>query len=699
MSQDRRPYRHLNRDGIWPGFSWDGLELGADGALRLTPLPRFDGVLPPQISSLASVQPPAGIAVDPEGTIFFSDPASAAISRIDGCSGGIEPAPCLGGRGSSPTRLSEPSALLIPTHRRALYVADAGNHRIQVFDLNTLALVDILSGFARPVSLASDDEGNLYVVDTEARRVDQLTLSGDIVPAFWDAVQAGGRVTDPRAVACEGTLIHVLDGQTHHVCVFDARGVCVGEAETSIAQTAVIAVIAGVIYVGDPDRRRIAVVRQGREGAYVYSGDVAGYEGPVAALASDRAGGLLLLPGGGIPPVRLQVDASYRHDGWLRSDAIWFDDLEHYWNRLHARIDLPVDSHVQFFVYRGALSSPPPAATPDDPFPAPWRAAGNDVTDCFLTFDGQKTTALWIGARFTNDLHATPALSQARVDFDQESYLPYLPAIYRDRGCDEFLLRYLSLFESFFDELEAHIDDLPGLLDPGAAPSDALPWLAGFLALALPEVWGDGERREAIAGAFVRYARRGTVAGLLETLRTEAGVRALIDEPLQATGWWGLPAASTSCRPGDAGTWTDGGDSILGFNTVLASAEPQGAVVGTTATLDRSQLIAQDEYGTPLFDDVAYRFTVRLYPGEVTCAGKLDQVKAILDREKPAHTVYDMCVIAPGIRIGYQARLGVDTLLGGGPVPGRLGETALVLGREPRGQVGVRSQVGVSTQL
>jgi hypothetical protein len=160
-----------------------------------------------------------------------------------------------------------------------------------------------------------------------------------------------------------------------------------------------------------------------------------------------------------------------------------------------------------------------------------------------------------------------------------------------------------------------------------------------------------------------------------------------------------MPAPSTSCLPGEVRTWTDGSDSILGFNTVLASAEPQGAVVGTTATLDSSQLIAHDEFATPLFDAVAYRFTVWLYPRELACPGKLDEVKAIIAREVPAHIVSDVCVITPGIRIGYQARLGIDTLIGGGPQVGRLGETALVLGGQPRAQLGVHSAVGVSTHL
>ena len=160
-----------------------------------------------------------------------------------------------------------------------------------------------------------------------------------------------------------------------------------------------------------------------------------------------------------------------------------------------------------------------------------------------------------------------------------------------------------------------------------------------------------------------------------------------------------MPAPSTSCRADAREAWTDGGDAILGISTVLASAEPQGAVVGTTATMDRSQLITQEEYGAPLFDEVAYRFVVRLYPGELSCPGKIDQVRAILDREKPAHTVYEICTVEPGVRIGYQARLGVDTLLGGQSVPGRLGETPLVLSGEPRAHLGIGTRVGASMRL
>ncbi len=691
MPRDIRPFRNLNAGNLWPGFHWDGLQLAADGTLSLESIPKFDGLLPDSFASLPARSRPSGIAVDRDSTVFFTNCVANRLLRINTCSLEAESVPCLA------AELSDPAGLLIPEHRRALYLADSGNGRVLVFHLDSLQLLETFSGFQRPVSLASDSQGALYVVDTKAHRLDRITISGDRVPSFWQAVAHSGRVADPRAVAGEGDLIYVLDGQTHNVCWFNPAGELLGEADTSIDKTSVFTVIAGVLYVADPGRRRIAVFRRNQQNDYIYVGDAAGYEGPVRALAPDRRGGLLVSPACEVAPRRLTLGASFSASGLLWSDALDFDGQKHFWNRLHATVDLGAGANLQFFVFTGAPTQPPPTPGGPVPFPAPWRPIAPGVTDFFI--GGDRTQALWIGAHFTNDLDATPVLGQLRVDFDQESYLPYLPAIYRERDCDDFLLRFISLFESLFDEVESKIDRLPALLDPAAVPAHALPWLAGFLALALPETWNEREQREAIATVFARYARRGTVAGLREALRIEAGVRAVIDEPIQAMGWWSLPAHLANCRPDAAKAWAGGTDSALGFNTVLPAGEPQGAVVGTTATLDRSQLTASDQYGQPLFEAAAYWFTVSLYPGEVDCPGKLDRVIAIIDREKPAHTMYEVCVVQPGLRIGYQSRLGVDTLVGGARAPTRLGEGGLVLAGQPRGQLGLRSQVGVDTHL
>lgn len=695
MNQDTRPFRYLNDDGKWPRFHWQRLALGQDGALRLPALPALEGTPAPVPATLDAAPPPAGAAADADGSVYFSDPEQGTVWRIDGCFGGVERVPCIGGAG-----LNRPAGLAIAPRRHALYVADAGSHCVKIYDLGKMALAEVLDGFDTPESVALDGAARLYVADSGARRVELFTGSGDKLAAFGDMVAASGHANDPGAVACDGSLVYVLDRSTHELCVF-SQDALVEVVATGIESARVLTVIDGVLYVADPGRRRIAVWQRDQAGQYQHVGDASGYDGPAAALAPDGAGGLLASPGAGVAPARLRLDASHAAEGWLWSDAIAFGTRAHEWNRLVAAIDLPAGSHVDFFACTGARMAPPPPPAPDGSFGAPWRAVGTDVTDFFIDLAGRADEALWLGARLTNDLHATPALAQARVDFDQSSYLQALPAIYRESSaCGNFLQRYVSLFESFFDELEAKIDGLPALLDPAAAPLDALPWLAGLLGLSLPQQRDEAAQRAAIAGAFARYARRGTAAGLRETLREEAGVRALIDEPLQAMAWWGLPAPSASCKPGEAGAWTDGGGSILGFNTMLAQAEPQGAVVGSTATFDRSQLIDDDEFGTPLFEAAAYRFLVRLYPGQLHCAGKLEQVRAIVDREKPAHTLYELCVIESGLRVGFQATLGVDTLLGAGPAgPAPLGEGALVLGGQPRSRLGVDSRVGAGAQL
>jgi len=114
--------------------------------------------------------------------------------------------------------------------------------------------------------------------------------------------------------------------------------------------------------------------------------------------------------------------------------------------------------------------------------------------------------------------------------------------------------------------------------------------------------------------------------------------------------------------------------SVLGVSTVLAAAEPQGAVVGTTAILDGSFVSPQDEYARPLFAEVAHRFTARVYRGHAYSDAAAGTVRAVLERERPAHTTYHVCVVEPRMRVGVQARVGIDAVVGGTAEPTGLGD-------------------------
>ena len=52
-------------------------------------------------------------------------------------------------------------------------------------------------------------------------------------------------------------------------------------------------------------------------------------------------------------------------------------------------------------------------------------------------------------------------------------------------------------------------------------------------------------------------------------------------------------------------------------------------------------------------------------------------LREVIDAEKPAHTDYHLCFVEPRLRVGFQARLGIDAIVGNGPAPLRLGGTHL----------------------
>jgi phage tail-like protein len=78
--------------------------------------------------------------------------------------------------------------------------------------------------------------------------------------------------------------------------------------------------------------------------------------------------------------------------------------------------------------------------------------------------------------------------------------------------------------------LEGSIDRLHELLDPRIAPERFLPWLAGWVGLEVAPLWGELQRRQAIAKMTGVWRRRGSADGLRRflELHTVAAIRPLI---------------------------------------------------------------------------------------------------------------------------------------------------------------------------
>ncbi|MGH3943141.1 MAG: phage tail protein I [Pseudonocardiaceae bacterium] len=170
-------------------------------------------------------------------------------------------------------------------------------------------------------------------------------------------------------------------------------------------------------------------------------------------------------------------------------------------------------------------------------------------------------------------------------------YLDYLPAAFREHPfAGQFLLAFEAMLAGADDVegLEQTIGRVPEYLDPQTTPEEFLPWLAGWVALSLRADWDVQTKRGFIREIVPLYRQRGTLAGLQRML--EIYLRA-----------WG------------------------------------------------QNVVIFDE-----FDQPAHFFQVRLTLRDANPAalrGTQEIARAIIDREKPAHTFYALKVAIPTMRL------------------------------------------------
>ena len=63
--------------------------------------------------------------------------------------------------------------------------------------------------------------------------------------------------------------------------------------------------------------------------------------------------------------------------------------------------------------------------------------------------------------------------------------------------------------------------------------------------------------------------------------------------------------------------------------------------------------------------------------------GALAALRAVIDREKPAHTVCELCIVQPRMMVGAQCRIGIDSVVGAeaeAQLGSRLGQSVLAAG-------------------
>jgi len=135
-----------------------------------------------------------------------------------------------------------------------------------------------------------------------------------------------------------------------------------------------------------------------------------------------------------------------------------------------------------------------------------------------------------------------------------------------------------------------------------------------------------------------------------------------------------------------------------------APASDETLLVGQTV-VGASGPLASSDFGAPLFQDEAHLFTVLVPAAKLRKLPARELLGRVVEAEKPAHTDFHLCFVEARMRVGFQARVGIDSIVAGPPAP--MAMTGTVLGQSSylgededdarTGRVGKRAHVGHAT--
>lgn len=619
--------------------------------------------------------------------------------------------------------------------QQALLLFDARGRRLLRFDPCACAFTDTFCLRpqdprlpAGPATLAANC-GRLYLADPAARRVVVLNAATGAARGVWRAplatppCDAGSRLDDwqPAALAVAPNGDIWVGDRMHGLLLRFAASGCVLERHDGFGAVAALAATCD---------GRLLVAAEGAEAVVCYDpatrrrldppqrpADLAGAFAPLpltvhadgsvdlSALCSPPcAAPCVFDPSGTLleDPPDAPPDA-WPATGTWHSQALDSGISDCVWDRIVLGASLPAHTRLAIDVLTAET-----ALQPADLFDSgDWQPALalHPEPDGTTAFDGvdymlraRPGRFLWLRLRLDGNGTATPSLACLAIDFPRISWRRYLPAIFGAEPVSaEFTDRWLALFDRQFRDIESRIDGQARLFDPLSAPAggrqDFLGFLAGWLGLgsglsALPLA----RQRAFIRHAARAFAWRGTPRGLTHTLYLFLGLQR----------WCGYSADAAACVPcataiPERFRWRPPRLLLehyilrrwlfLGFGRLSDNARLWGERIVNRSRLgaDESARIgvtqlktAQDPWRDP-FHVYAHKLSVFVPAACVREPALARALAQLLKADVPAHVQATLVPVAPRFRIGVQAMLGLDAVIGYRAAPVTL--DAMKLGR------------------
>jgi phage tail-like protein len=682
-------------------------------------------VVPEGADDVGSPASAAGLAFDAHCRLYHSVPEQGNIERIlwsaqDPLRPRQSPEPlALFAAGATPiigdftsvaaagTALNLPRALAVDGDER-LFIAEAGARQVLVFDLWSQRLLRRVSVPGEPVDLFFDGEW-VYVLLAKPAALLRMRAQGTPLRR-----ELAATITQPSRLTGwhDGRLLVLNAAGTAGAQVVDA-------ADGSVLVAPSLAAFASDIETQTPNPAATPILVIARRGGEDFlraelDGNSAAFIAPLTARAYDGRG-IVRTPDERIAywtakGLRYAVAARVRYAAEGRVVGFRLDSGEYQmqWGRLCIDACIPRDSEVTVRCIAsdeppdaGLIARMPPvnvtslAIEHDDlspPLPAQWmidavrdeqslyrRPHGAElpwltraIDDDFATYEAPVIAGpgryLWIVFELRGNSIVTPRIRSVRAEFPGHDYLRRLPRTFStEPESASFLRRYLAMFGGQLQEMSNRAEHRDILLNPDATAAEALPWLASCLGLTLDERWSVESRRRAIAEAIELWKRRGTIRGLSRFIEIVAGVRPIILEKYRMRGGGMV-----------------GNPDALASTAILGAGFRVGGAVGVAGETPLTEEVDD------AFETHAHRFTV-LLPGTLDESG-MSMLEDLLELHRPAHTLFEMCSIGAGMRVGRGLHVGISSAIGrgGGFAPLQIGNSAL-----GRGAIVGRPRIGI----
>lgn len=228
---------------------------------------------------------------------------------------------------------------------------------------------------------------------------------------------------------------------------------------------------------------------------------------------------------------------------------------------------------------------------------------------------GAKGRFFWFKLELFGMGDESPEIHHIKIYLQKENWISYLPEIYQeDKKSKNFLERYLSIFQSIYEDMEEKLNNIAEYFEPDLVSGEMLEWLAEWLAIDDIYVWNETQLRFLVKNSIRLYKYRGTRKSISDMVELYIGQKPYIIENYQ-------------------------------LESYLEN--------------DRSANLLHGLYG-----DTNYQFTVIVPENCVPTTKEYKTLLKIISSAKPAHVEANLVVLKPYIFLDKYSYLGMNSVLG-----------------------------------